>query len=131
MNYKWKNRGLGGVKAEVVGRTVERLAGRRGGITPAVLVKEAQKQRSPIHQCFEWDDTEAAKKYRIVQAQYILRQIEIVVEREDAAPLQIRAFHNVVQNDQRFYTTVKAAREDEELWEQVKAKALSEIKNWR
>ena len=132
MRYKWKRAPVRGVKADVVGKEIERLENEYDGVTPEVLVDEARKKRSPLHACFEWDDRKAAGKYRLDQARYILREIEVVIEREDAEPLVIRAFHHVETVEQgKYYTTVSKAYENELLWQQVKAQAISEIKSWQ
>lgn len=36
-------------------------------LTPAAILEDAENPRSPIHKYFEWNDTDAAKKYRRVQ----------------------------------------------------------------
>lgn len=46
---------------------------KRGALTPAIVVEEAEAPDHPLHHRFEWDDTEAAIKYRLSQAQSLLR----------------------------------------------------------
>jgi hypothetical protein len=46
---------------------------KRGALTPAIVVEEAAAPDHPLHHRFEWDDTEAAIKYRLSQAQSLLR----------------------------------------------------------
>lgn len=36
------------------------------------VVEVARDESSPLHQCFTWDDTEAAKQYRLVQARRLI-----------------------------------------------------------
>jgi hypothetical protein len=49
------------------------IRAKRGTLTPAVVVEEASDPMHPLHHRFEWDDTEAAIKYRLLQAQQLLR----------------------------------------------------------
>jgi hypothetical protein len=49
------------------------IRAKRGTLTPAVVVEEAADPMHPLHHRFEWDDTEAAIKYRLIQAQQLLR----------------------------------------------------------
>lgn len=128
MKYQWKGRtGLKG-SAEDVAKYIESLG---KNVTPELLLKKAKAKRSPLHDYFEWDDTTAAKKYRIQQAAYILRSIEILIESDGDEPVRVRAFVNVNEEQKSVYTTVTRARQEPELWEQVKEKALQELVNWQ
>ena len=129
--YRWKSWGDSRVKADVVGRIIEKLHDEHEGITPELLVAEAQKKRSPIHKLFEWDQKTAAHKWRVQQARNILNHIEVVIERGDEAPLVVRAFHSVEYEEGRCYTTINAARKNEDLWEQIKDEALRQVKTWQ
>ena len=132
MKYQWKQGAHGKGDAQAIGTEIERLDAEYDGVTPEVVLDEAKKKRSPLHDCFEWNDREAAVAYRLVQARYLLRSIEVVIEKADTEPLRIRAFHSVVTEEQgKYHTTVAKAREDEAMWSQVKANALSEIRNWQ
>ena len=95
------------------------------------MVEDARKKNSPLHNCFEWDNTIAAGAYRITQAQYILRQIEVMIEREDETSFTVRAFHHVNTEEQQGYTTIESALKDPEMWDCVKVQAIAEIKNWQ
>ncbi len=132
MDYKWKSHGLGGVKAQAAGEAVEGIIGKHGGVTAEILLREATKKRSALHSCFEWNDTIAAQNYRLDQARYILRQIEVIIEREDKEPLRIRAFHCVEDEEQgRRYVTITQARSESDMWEQVIIRAMKEIQQWK
>lgn len=43
-----------------------------GVLTAENVVKAARQSSSALHDRFEWDDTEAAEKYRLVQARYLI-----------------------------------------------------------
>ncbi len=54
---------------------LETLVSRHGGhISPAILRDEARDPMSPFHQFFQWDDTEAAEQYRLIQASGMIRR---------------------------------------------------------
>ena len=132
VKYKWKDKARAKVQAEVAGKEIERIIERDGGVTPEGLLKEAESADSPLHDCFEWNDTVAARMWRLEQASYVLRSIEVVIEKaEDAEPVKVRMFHSVEQDEKRFYTTLTNARNEPELWEQVKQRALEEIQSWQ
>ena len=73
MKYKYKNKAFTAVKAQIVGDTLEELFEINDGVViPSTVVKAARPKRSPIHNCFEWDNNVAARKYRESQAGYLL-----------------------------------------------------------
>ncbi len=132
MKYKWKHIAPAKISADVIGKEIEQIIKECDGVTAELLVDYAKAKKSPLHTCFEWNDSVAAKMYRETQARYILRQIECIIETEgDGEPIHIRAFHNVITEDERIYTTLTSARNDPDLWEQVKNNALLEIKKWQ
>jgi hypothetical protein len=56
------------------------LADQNGGVLqPAVVVEQARNPASALHDAFIWDDTEAARKYRLEQARQLIRvTVEII-----------------------------------------------------
>ncbi len=70
---------------------IEGIKEKKGGLTPQLLVIESQPKKSPLHNCFEWDNTKAAKEYRIIQAQKIIRFLYIEVEPDDDESSYVRA----------------------------------------
>jgi hypothetical protein len=49
------------------------IRSRRGVLTPEVVVEEASDPLHPLHSRFEWNNDEAAHKYRLLQAGQLLR----------------------------------------------------------
>ena len=122
MIYKWKRTPKSAPDAQQTGEYIEAIKKRRGGITPQLLVVEANKKRSLLHDCFEWNDSKAAEEYRIVQAREILRflVIEIESETETEETRYIRAFiapPEIEQDDGASYVTIEQVRSDEDLHE--------------
>ena len=65
----------------------------RGALTPALVVAEASSPDHPLHARFVWDDTEAARRYREVQAAGLIRSVKIkVVTTPERDPILVRAF---------------------------------------
>ena len=57
------------------------IAARNGGmIMPSQVVDEARDPASVLHGSFEWDDTVAAEKYRVIQAQKLIRAFVVTIE---------------------------------------------------
>ena len=68
-----------------------------GKITAENVLKIAQDQNSEIHNLFEWDDSNAAHNYRLVQARQIINNIEVKVISNNE-PYYIPAFE-ISKND--------------------------------
>lgn len=51
----------------------------KGRITPRDVVEAARSASSPLHGYFEWNDSEAAERYREIQARTLLRSISFRV----------------------------------------------------
>jgi hypothetical protein len=73
---------------------INRLAKAGGGrITPEALVQAAADENSPLHGYFEWNDTDAAAKYRLMQARTLIRSCSVIVKiesRKVPIPMYIR-----------------------------------------
>ena len=88
----WLRKPVGAPAAAVANAYLKKIRKKRGGLSPQIIVIESQGKRSPLHNCFEWDDTKAAKRYRINQAGYILRMLVIEFEPyESVEPITVRA----------------------------------------
>jgi hypothetical protein len=64
----------------VIGRHLEQIRDADGALAPEAVLRDAEREESPLHPCFEWDDTEAARRYRLEQARYLIRAIEVEYE---------------------------------------------------
>jgi hypothetical protein len=53
-----------------------------GNIDPEELVKQAKNPKNALHGEFEWDNPDAAHKYRIIQAKELIRVYTIEVYHE-------------------------------------------------
>ena len=127
--YKYKDRAFTAVKAQIAGDALDDLFEKNDGVVvPATVVRAAKPKRSPIHNCFEWDNNVAAHKYREVQAGYLLRSIVVVHEQddEDVEPMLIRAFVSVESEEGRYYTTINRAFSNDEIYDNVEHQAYED-----
>ena len=79
-------------KKQILKDAIERIIAKHGHCTPDLLVKEAAKKSSPIHRFFDWNEKTAAAKWRLEQASYYLRTIEVVVDSPNGGKVKTRAF---------------------------------------
>lgn len=130
MVYKFKDGARSRVKAQVAGEFLEALREKHGGsLTPGVVLLAARPKRSPIHEHFEWDDTRAARAYRLAQARYLVHSIVTVYEGE-GSKWTVRAFVHI-ENGESSYTSMAEALSDVGLRQQVLGRAKKELEEWR
>jgi len=116
-------------QAQTYGPMLYDLSEKHKGLTPELLLKEARKKRSPLHSWFEWDDTEAAEHYRLIQARRMIRSVEVVANTHD---INVRALQQVRYGDDEVkFQTIQTIASDEELRSQVIEKARREYEAWR
>lgn len=105
MTYQWKVPGIMPVDAQTAGNELQRIYERDGVIEPETVVMESESPSAPLHSCFEWDNEKAAHKYRITQAQGIIRAIVSVNETEKSQ--ETRAFVSVEREYHPFSVVIR------------------------
>ncbi|MCK9519881.1 MAG: hypothetical protein M0R06_03290 [Sphaerochaeta sp.] len=127
--YKWKDAycNFKKIDVQVAAGCLEKLVKKNGSVTAEAVVLEARNKRSPLHECFEWDDKKAAHLHRINQACHLIKYI--VIDEEDVPELS--AFVHVEIEDEGQYVTLQTAKDDPVLREQILRKALSELLAWK
>lgn len=115
--YSW-NGPERAVSAEKVAKHIEKLTEKYGECTREQFLDSARSEKSAMHKLFEWDDTKAAEKYRLIQAQQIICSLKVTVTEEDHTPITVRAF--VTTSEQKVgYVHIRDAMSDEEKRQKV------------
>jgi len=120
--------------AQQVGEALEKLRNRHHGrLTAGQVVAAASRKRSPLHRYFEWDDTAAARKYRLSQATYLIRAVVVAATDGEREFEPVRAFVCISAADERpkAFTHVCEAMADADLRHEVLARAKRELRSWR
>ena len=126
-NYRWRKSARSRGDVQAVGVVLERLRKQnKGELTAEIVLKEAKKKKSPLHASFEWNDTEAARIYRMNQARNLIRDIEITIPEGKTSHLYVL----VESGSQNVYTTTQSALEDSELRQQILDRAWREARLW-
>lgn len=93
MVYKYSWSGIERpVSAEKVGEHLRKLEKQYGEVTRETFLESARPADSPMHSLFEWNDTVAAEKYRLHQANVIIASIRVTVTEEERPPVTLRGF---------------------------------------
>ena len=126
MVYQWKVPGIIPVDAQTAGEELERIYERDGSITPEAVVEDSTDPSAPLHGCFEWDNEKAAHKYRITQAQGIIRCI-VSVDTPVQSCEPVRAFVSTRQ----VYKPITVVMDDEAARAELLRSALCELENFK
>lgn len=115
------------------------IAKRHGGtLTPEQVLTAAKPKSSPLHQHFQWDDTEAARQYRMIQAGQLIRRVRITYAPTENKEFRVRAWVNVTpetptedENPRGHYVPFEIARTNPSYREQLLANARRDADTFR
>ena len=111
------------IKAELARLTED------GVIKPVDVVEAARDKKSALHECFTWDDGEAAHQYRLVEARNLLR---VYVVQEESVTENVRAFVSLTTDRAQEgggYRIMADVMSDDELRAQLLRDALVQLRN--
>lgn len=81
---------------KIVREELTRLATSAGGILkPEAVVAAAKSPKSPLHDLFTWDDSEAAHAYRLWEARHLIARVKVTIEIAPEQQVKVRAFHQL------------------------------------
>lgn len=127
MVYKWKIPGLISVEAQDAGEELERIYRKNGKLNAQDVVEESRPKEAVLHNCFEWDDSVAAEKYRKSQAQEIIKQIVVTTEAAETLHSEVRAFVSI----SREYHPIEVVVQKPNMMELMLRDALKELRSFQ
>jgi len=101
-----------------------------GIITPRVVVESAKSESSPLHKYFEWNDGEAAEKYRLYQARVLMTTVKVQMVGGKQQDAYFNAIVTIEEKPMRGYVPMDRALTDELIYKQVLANAARELRYW-
>ena len=122
-------------KVEVYAQALKDIQEENKGIlNTRNIVDEARYPHHPLHEYFEWNDGKAGEEYRLQQARFLVRTVEVEIISPEG-PITEKAYVNVdVVTDsgvQQNYVSLQTALKDDNYRLQIFAKALREINYWK
>ena len=82
-----------------VAQALEEVREANGGtLTPQAVVEAARDNASPLHECFTWDDSEAAEQYRLWEARQLIRVRVVLLRPKDEDTRPIRAYVSLIED---------------------------------
>lgn len=102
-----------------------------------MVVDAAKRPSSPLHKYFDWDDSDAATKWRVHQARMMICWVTVEVK-DSPKSEPVRAFYNVHDAEEpaegeergRGYVTLENVMDNEDYRRQVVEGALREAEGW-
>lgn len=89
---QWISEKFVGPKRKAAIAELERLEQFHGRLVPRLIVDAARRPDSPLHDFFEWNDSKAAEKYRLIQASVLVRTVQVTITPPDMEPRTVRAW---------------------------------------
>lgn len=130
--YAWKDGARFPISADVAANELKRIKRVEGVLKAQVVVDHARDAASPLHRCFQWDDTEAANRFRLHQARCLMHNVYTVKWKEDeATPDKPFVFNVATEEEGRSYKTASEIMDDRPAYDYLLANALAIIKGWR
>lgn len=124
--YSWKYFKFN-ADAQKVGYELESLE-ILGEITNDILIDYAKNHpKSELHKCFEWDDTEASRKYRLIQATNILSSISVKIKEEPTETQKVYYSIRSSETAKKTFKNIKDIIEDDAEYKQLVDKASEEL----
>ena len=76
-----------------VAQALRDLENRGGKLTADIVLEAAKSKSSPLHGCgFEWDQTEAARKFNLEVARSLIRTVKYKIVTEDHGTIQVPVY---------------------------------------
>lgn len=103
-----------------------------GFVRPIDVVEYASDPDTALHNEFEWDDTEAARKYRLHQARNILH-VYVRMETPPGKESEVRVFVSLPsnRNEEGGYRPTARVMNDKEARAELLELALAELRSFR
>ncbi|MBO5567794.1 MAG: hypothetical protein J6A79_02445 [Clostridia bacterium] len=127
MVYQWKTGSKHNVDPQIAGEVCAALE-TVGQLSAANLVEVSRPEDAPLHSEFEWDDTEAAIRWREHQARRIIGHITVVSHADETNP--IRAFFHLAESDPK-YESISTIVQQQDKYDQLLQLALKELNSFR
>lgn len=104
------------ISPDETGHELERIRLLYGELQAPAVVEESRSDSAVLHPCFEWDDTKAARRFRVRQARKIIQCIGTMHTTQDGQTEVMRYYVNVRDpSGSRSYHRMPDALTDEQL----------------
>lgn len=104
-----------------------------GLLTEEAILTAARAKKHPLHDRFTWNNTEAAKQWRLEEARSLIRSVYVTIERPKHGPITVRAYASLPTDREsgvgyRAIGDIMASRDQRK---ELLASALSELEAFK
>jgi hypothetical protein len=113
-----------------IGEHIEELSDKyKEHLTKEEVLADARRSHSPLHKLFDWDDGEAAERWRRRQVGMLMGSL---VVRKKGKPTRTRAFVfvRVAKHGRSCYMPLRSALGQPDLRDQVITRGMRHLENW-
>lgn len=96
--------------------------------TTAQILDKARDEQTELHKCFDWNDAEAAEKWRLQQARHIVCNL-VIKEKSETPRTEVRVFFKT-DADSGYKPTVLIMQDKDE-YRKLLDRALAELNSFR
>lgn len=96
--------------------------------TTAQILDKARDEQTELHKCFDWDDAEAAEKWRLQQARHIVCSL-VIKEKDEAPQPEVRIFYKT--DSETGYKPTVLIVQDKDEYRKLLDRALAELNSFR
>ena len=102
-------------KKAVAARLAKIAALHAGTLTPESVVEDARSAKSPLHDHFTWDDSEASAKWRLEEARQLIRSVRVDITVESRTVSTVRYVRDPSAGPEQGYIETAKLRTDKAL----------------
>lgn len=118
------------VKKDIVSHELRSILKEDGVLTAHAVVDRARDPESPLHPLFDWDNDQAAEKYRLWQARQVIGSQKVTIQNRE-----VKEYYNlrIVEEGElgNSYTTIEQVLSDDMLYKQALGIALRDLEGWK
>lgn len=109
-------------------KVADEILGIGNSATTAQILDKARNEQTELHKCFDWDDAEAAEKWRLQQARHIVCNL-VIKEKSDTPRPEVRVFFKT-DVDSGYKPTVLIMQDNDE-YRKLLDRALAELNSFK
>lgn len=109
---------------------LEKIRLQQGGmLTEEAVVVAAKAKAHPLHDRFTWDDSEAAKLWRLEEARKLIRSVYVTFEQPPEKPVTVRAYASLPSDREAGlgYRSIQDVMTDEQLRKELLKAAMVDL----
>lgn len=112
-------------------KELQKLEDQHGVLTPYIVVDAARAEDSPLHTWFNWNNDDAAEKYRLMQARMLMTNVKISLVEDEKVSAFVNVRVTVGESKVRGYISTDKVLDDEEMTKQILDQATRELDYWK